>query len=323
MTTLYGIDVSKWQGNINWDAVKSSGKVDFAILKIGSGRVATQKDRTFEKNYASAKAAGIPIGGYWYSYAMSPQEAHQEAKACLECMKGKTFEFPIYFDVEEDKQLRLGKQAVSNIIRAFCEELETAGYFVGVYTSKSHFNSYVDEDCKTKYTSWVAHYGVQKTNYSGPYDIWQKSDKGSIPGISGNVDLDECYRNFPHIIKNLGKNGFTKGDTEKLNETTEKSTLVKPAEEQTAPEKPVENLVKPVEEQKAPEKPVKETKKLFDVKIICNSLNIRTGPSLSAKAVGVARNGEVYAIVEEKNGWGKIADKNLWISILTKYVKKL
>lgn len=324
MTTLYGIDVSKWQGNINWDTVKVSGKVDFAILKIGSGRVATQKDKTFEKNYSSAKAAGIPIGGYWYSYAMSPQEAKQEAKACLECMKGKTFEFPIYFDVEEDKQLRLGKQVVSNIIRAFCEELETAGYFVGVYTSKSHFNSYVDEDCKTKYTSWVAHYGVQKTNYSGPYDMWQKSEKGSIPGISGNVDLDECYRNFPHIIKNLGKNGFERSEKPN-NETTNanQSSLVSPVEETTIPEKPAETLVKPVEEQSASEKPVKETKALFSVKIICNALNVRTAPRLTAKAVGIAKNGEVYAIAEEKNGWGRINNTDRWISILSKYVKKL
>lgn len=323
MIVRNGIDVSKHNGRIDWDAVKNSGTVEFAILRAGLGRLASQKDKQLDRNYSECKRLDIPIGAYWYSYAMSPAEARQEAKAFLEVIKGKTFEYPVYFDIEEDKQFKLGKKAVSDMITAFCETLEDAGYFVGVYTSRSSFQTYVDNACKTAYTSWVAEWG-NKLNYTDPADMWQKSDKGTVPGIQGRVDLDECYRDFPSIIKKIGKNGFEK----QMNEPAE--TIVNPAEEtasEPSPEKPVETVVKPVEEPKtkvqdAPKTPV-AVKRLYDVQIICNSLNMRTGPSLSAKSVGIARHGDVYTIVEERNNWGKIEDKNLWISILTKYVKKL
>jgi GH25 family lysozyme M1 (1,4-beta-N-acetylmuramidase) len=326
MIVRNGIDVSKHNGQIDWNAVKASNKVEFAILRAGLGRIASQKDKQFERNYSECKHLDIPIGAYWYSYAMSPAEARQEAKAFLEVIKGKTFEYPVYFDIEEDKQLKLGKKAVSDMIAAFCETLEDAGYFVGVYTSRSSFQNYVDNTSKTAYTSWVAEWG-DKLHYTEPADMWQKSDKGTIPGIQGRVDLDECYRDFPSIIKRLGKNGFEKQANEPV-KTENNETVVNPVEEsKPTPEKPVETIVNPAEEPKitqTPKKPVEVKKSvLFDVKIICNSLNIRTGPSLGSKSIGIARNGEVFSIVEERNGWGKIAEKNCWISILNKYVKKL
>lgn len=316
MTLLNGIDVSKHNGAPDWNTVKASGKVDFALLRAGYGKVTSQKDKQFERNYSECKRLGIPVGAYWYSYAMSASEARQEAQVFMEVIKGKTFEYPVYFDVEGRKQLALGKKAVSDMITAFCEELENAGYFVGVYTSRSTFQTHISNACTTAYTSWVAEW-AKKPNYSGPMDIWQKSDKGAIPGINGDVDLDECYRDFPSIIKRLGKNGFRK--------TEEPTTpIVNPAEELKAPEKPVETIVKPAEESKAPEKPVVAQRvKTFEVRVICSSLNMRTGPSLSAKSVGIARQGDVYSIAEERNGWGKISEKNLWISLLSKYVKKL
>lgn len=320
MIVQNGIDVSKHNGQIDWDAVKASSKVEFAILRAGLGRIASQKDKQFERNYSECKRLGISVGAYWYSYAMSPSEATQEAQACLEVIKGKAFEYPIYFDIEEDKQFKLGKKAVSDMIAAFCETLEDAGYFVGVYTSRSAFQTHVNGECKTAYTSWVAEWG-DKLHYTEPTDMWQKSDKGIIPGIQGRVDLNECYRDYPSIIKRLGKNGFVK-PAEDVNDTV------------VVPEKPVEaalaNPVKPVEESKHDtsattlKKPVEVKKsRLFDVMIICNSLNMRTGPSLSSKSVGIARHGETYTIIEEKNSWGKISEKNLWISLLSKYVKKL
>lgn len=311
MVVNNGIDVSKHNGKIDWEQVKASGLVDFAILRAGLGRIASQKDKQFDRNYSECKRLGIPIGAYWYSYAKSPDEAVLEAKACLEVIKGKQFEYPIYFDIEEKSQLALGKDACSKMTKAFCETLESQGYFVGVYSSRSVFQTHIDNTCKSEYTSWVAEWGV-KLNYTAPADMWQKSDKGHVVGIQGAVDLNECYRDFPSIIKSAGKNGFEK-------------TIVNPVEEKTesksTPEKPVETVVKPAEAQKP--KTQVTAKGLFDVQIICNSLNMRTGPSLSSKSVGIARNGETYTIVEEKNSWGKIKDKNLWISILTKYVKKL
>ncbi|HOC34819.1 MAG TPA: GH25 family lysozyme, partial [Ruminococcus flavefaciens] len=109
---MKGIDVSVHNGNIDWGKVKADG-IDFAILRAGYGRLVSQKDERFEQNYAGAKAVGLPIGAYWYSYAMTPEEAELEADVFLSVIKGKRFEMPVYFDLEEKKQFDLGKEQVS------------------------------------------------------------------------------------------------------------------------------------------------------------------------------------------------------------------
>ena len=205
-----GIDVSKHQGKIDWTKVKT----DFAIIRAGFGREISQKDPCFEENYGGCKAVGIPVGTYWYSYAMSADEARKEAAVCLEVIKGKSFEYPIYFDIEEPRQLALGREKCSEIAKAFLETVESAGYWVGIYSSKSHLETCITEEIRRRYTVWVAHYGVTKTTYSGVFGIWQKSSSGKIPGISGNVDLNECYVDFPQQIKDAGLNGFGSKNTE-------------------------------------------------------------------------------------------------------------
>ncbi|MDE6706641.1 MAG: glycoside hydrolase family 25 protein [Oscillospiraceae bacterium] len=210
--TKYGIDVSKHQGDIDWIKVKNSGKVEFAILRAGYGNSISQKDVKFEKHYSECVKNNIPVGAYWYSYAMSESEAKQEANAFLQVIKNKQFAYPVYFDLEEPKQLALGKAKCSAIAKAFMETMEKAGYFVGLYMSKSHLETYISEEIRNKYVVWVAHYGVSKTNYSGQFGIWQKSDSGSVSGISGNVDLNECYFNYPVLIQNAGLNGFVKSE---------------------------------------------------------------------------------------------------------------
>ena len=105
---IRGIDVSKWQGNINFQKVKDSG-ISFVIIRAGYGKLPSQKDKCFEENYCKAKASGLDVGVYWYSYAMSVDEAREEAKACLSVIKGKQFEFPVYFDLEEQKQFSKGR----------------------------------------------------------------------------------------------------------------------------------------------------------------------------------------------------------------------
>lgn len=227
MTKSNGIDVSKWQGNIDWSTVKKSG-VQFAILRAGYGRELSQKDEFFEKNYDGCKKNGIPCGAYWYSYAMTPDEARKEAKVCLEAIKGKQFEYPIYFDLEEKKQFDLGKEACTAIIKAFLETVEAAGYWVGLYMSKFYLETYVAEDVRERYAIWVAHYGVEKTSYKGQFGIWQKSGEGKVAGINGNVDLDEAYVDYPAEIKKAGLNGFkkeaSKSQTEKKTETSKPAT---------------------------------------------------------------------------------------------------
>lgn len=203
---MKGIDVSKWQGNVNWSHVKADG-IKFAIVRAGIG---SKEDVQFRNNYAGCKSNGIPIGAYWYSYAMTETEARREATYCLRVISGKTFEFPIYYDMEEKKQFALGKAKCSAIAKAFFDVMEKAGYWVGLYSSKSYLQSHFTDEVKTKYAVWLAHYGVAKSDYSGQYGIWQKSSTGKVYGICGNVDIDECYLEYPTLIKNAGRNGFWK-----------------------------------------------------------------------------------------------------------------
>lgn len=233
----HGIDLSKHNGSIDFARVKESGKADFAILRAGYGKLATQKDPQFETYYRCAKSVGIPVGAYWYSYAMSAEEALQEAAACIECIKGKQFEYPIFFDVEEPKQLALGKDRVTAIIAAFLGKLQAAGYWVGLYMSASPLSTLVRADVLAAYTVWVAHYGVSKPAYSGRYEMWQHSANGAVSGITGQVDLDECYADFPALIKAKGLNGWkqeqptpakqTKEVTLTIDGVTWKGTLTK------------------------------------------------------------------------------------------------
>ena len=203
---MKGIDVSVHNGDIDWGKVKADG-IGFAILRAGYGRLASQKDEKFEQNYSGAKDAGIPVGAYWYSYAMTPEEAELEADVFLSVIKGKQFEMPVYFDLEEKKQFDLGKEQVSAIMRAFLKKVESAGYFVGLYGSASSLTTHTADDIKSWYTIWLAHW-VDQTNYSGAYGIWQHSEKGKVAGINGNVDLDICYKDFPTTIKGKGLNGW-------------------------------------------------------------------------------------------------------------------
>lgn len=203
-----GIDVSKHQGSINWGHVKSAG-IGFAILRAGYGREVSQKDVRFEEYYENCKAHGIPCGAYWYSYCDSVEDAVREANACLEVIKGKQFEYPIYFDVEEKDQFRKGKQFCSEIVKAFCNTLEKAGYFAGLYMSRSPLTDYITPEVRKRYALWVAEYNEQ-CHYSGDYGMWQKASNGTVAGIAGNVDVDECYVDYPSIIKKAGLNGFSK-----------------------------------------------------------------------------------------------------------------
>lgn len=199
---MKGIDVSKWQGYIDWNKVKAAG-IEFAIIRAGYGKESYQKDAYFERNYVGAKKAGIPCGVYWYSYATNEAEAREEAKACLAVIKGKQFEFPIYYDVEEKASF----PKANKLIEIFCGELELAGYFAGVYMSRWPLTNYVSESVRKRYALWIAEYGP-KLNYDGQYGIWQNSSEGSVAGINGNVDTDICRVDYPSIIKKKGLNGF-------------------------------------------------------------------------------------------------------------------
>jgi GH25 family lysozyme M1 (1,4-beta-N-acetylmuramidase) len=198
-----GIDISHFQGTPDFSKLK--GKVDFVIVQIGYGRYTSQVDKTFERNYRECKKYGIPIGGYWFSYATTAADAKLEAKACLEVIKGKSFEYPIWYDVE-GKSLT-GRTAVSEMCKAFCGALEQAGYFTGIYMSRSPAQTMLTAEISKRYALWLAEYGA-KLNYTGTVGMWQYTSGGSVPGISGAVDMDECYVDYPAIIKAKRLNGF-------------------------------------------------------------------------------------------------------------------
>jgi len=198
-----GIDLSCHNGSIDWTKVKA----DFVILRAGYGKETNQVDSRFGEYYSAAKTHGIPIGVYWYSYAMDEDEARKEADVFLATIRDKQFEYPVFYDVEEEKQFELGKEKLSAIIRTFLKRVEAAGYFVGLYGSASSLVTHTENDIKEKYTIWLAHW-CENTNYSGAYGIWQHSCKGRAEGISGDVDLDKCYVDYPERIKAKGLNGY-------------------------------------------------------------------------------------------------------------------
>lgn len=187
MSQIKAIDVSYCQSGVDYSKVKSSG-IGAVLIRAGYGRETYQKDSQFETHYRNAKANGLLVGAYWYSYANSVEDAKREAKACLACINGKKFDYPIYYDMEESWQAQLGKTLCTAMAKAFCEAIVAAGYKAGVYANLNWFNNYLDyESLKKSYSIWLAQWA---SSYSKDCDIWQYSDCGKISGISGNVDLD-------------------------------------------------------------------------------------------------------------------------------------
>jgi len=195
-----GIDVSTWQGNIDWPTTAQN--TYFAVIRAGYG--IGHIDNYFETNYQKAKANGVKVGAYWYSYASSVNDAVQEANSIINALAGKQFEWPIYYDIEEQSIFDAG--IASDIARAFCNVLEQNKYYCGIYSSTYTFNTYFDDDVKTRYTIWLAHWDVDVPTYKGAYDVWQYGI-GQMPGI-GDCDLDRGYLDFEPVMKNNHLNGY-------------------------------------------------------------------------------------------------------------------
>lgn len=197
-----GIDVSVWNAEIDWNEVYK--EVDFAMLRAGYGKSIAQKDKRFEENYTGAKEVGLDCGVYWYSYATTPNEARQEALACLQIVDGRQLEYPIAFDIEEESHTKLSKQELQDITTAFCETIEQGGYYVSICTYENFFENY-DKDYLKKYDTWIANYNNQPTL---KYGIWQYSCKGSVGGISTNVDMNYVTKDYEKIMRDNHLNGF-------------------------------------------------------------------------------------------------------------------
>ena len=194
-----GIDVSHWQGDIDWEQVVRSG-IDYVIVNAGYGKELYQKDPKFDENMRGAQSVGLDCGAYWYSYALSIEDAYKEAEVCYEVIKDYDFKYPIYFDIEDPSQKRLSTAEVSAIIEAFCSTLEAKGYYVGIYSFANFLTTRVYEETLEKYDIWVAHFKVEAPSYFKDYGMWQYTSESRIDGIKGDIDRDHCYINYPYII---------------------------------------------------------------------------------------------------------------------------
>lgn len=201
-----GIDVSKHNGIIDFNEVKKAG-YEFVIIRAGYGKALSQVDPYFEQNYKNAKLAGLKVGAYWYSYTDTVAGAVREAETCLEAIKGKCFELPIFYDVEEKGQISQGTQFLGDIIEHFCDTLEKNKKFVGVYMSAAHLKL-VPMRTLVKYAIWCAQWGKACTYELTRWGVWQYTSKGTVPGIQGNVDLNKMVIDYPTIIKNAKLNGY-------------------------------------------------------------------------------------------------------------------
>lgn len=181
------IDVSYCQVGVDYNKVKADG-IEAVIIRAGFGRETSQKDSQFETHYKNAKAAGLKIGAYWYSYADSIDDAKREASACLACIKGKNFDLPIYFDMEESRQTSYGRTVLTAMAVAFCETIKAGGYRAGVYSNANWLSNYLDYNLlRSKYSIWLAQWSSSR---SYDCDVWQYAEDGRVDGIAGNVDVD-------------------------------------------------------------------------------------------------------------------------------------
>lgn len=211
------LDVSKYQPNIDYAQVAK--QVDGVILRCGVTGWGTANqcstDDCFEKHYAGFKAVGLPVGAYYYSAADTIAKAQEEAEYCKKILAGKQFELPIYYDVEcRERMNKLSKGQLTAQVIAWCDKMEQAGYFVGVYSYTSFINEKLNiASLAQRYTIWLADY---RQNYDTtiPRDMHQYTSTAQIAGIAGGVDMSNLFRtNLMETIQETGLNGFAKKPT--------------------------------------------------------------------------------------------------------------
>ncbi len=210
MSKFLGIDVSNHQGVIDWAKVKKAG-VDFAIIRCGyGGNIAKQDDKQFARNVQECEKHGIPYGIYLYSYATSILEAYDEAQHVLRLLEGLKPTYPIYYDLEDASTTgKCSNSTILAIAKEFVKTLENAGYWVGIYASKHWFTTKLTNEWYDSKARWVAQYN-SKCTYDGSYQMWQYTSSGEVDGIEGKVDMNECYVDYPTLVKQAEKNGWKK-----------------------------------------------------------------------------------------------------------------
>lgn len=215
------LDVSRWQGRIDWDKVKASGKVDGVLLKtVSTNRKLSKRkdglyiDPTFERNYSECKRLGIPVGVYYYTYATDKQMADAELALLKTALTGKTFELPISVDVEDNKIKKLSTQALTDLAAYALATVERWGFYALLYVGLNFAQTelYMGGAALRKYDVWLARHPRDKSK-TKPEDkpktdfafgMWQYTSTARIPGVSGNVDMSHAYKDYAGIIQRAG-----------------------------------------------------------------------------------------------------------------------
>ncbi len=217
-----GCDVSRWNHQINiadneylpldFNAIRAAG-FDFVIIKAGSTK--TGVEPTFESDYLGAKAAGLQVGAYFYTYSTTVEGILQDAELLISTLKGKQLEYPIYLDLEDPTLEGVGKNHLSNMCVAFLERLQQEGYYAGLYTNHNWLTNILDTaKMVTLFDIWYARYpgsGKPTWNeelYGKQLGMWQYTQSGSISGLEGEFDFNYCYKDYPSIMKKWELNGY-------------------------------------------------------------------------------------------------------------------
>lgn len=209
----FGIDISTWQGDFDFDKAVAEG-VEFVIIRGGGGDDGLYVDRRFAANYEKAKAHGLPVGSYWYSRALSEEDARREAAYYYEnVLSGRQFELPVFMDVEDKAMLALGRRKLTDVVKAWCAALEEKGMVAGLYSSRSCLEAYLYDDELHAYPHWVASW-TRTCSYT-PRDcfgVWQFGGETNLirsNRVAGVVcDQDYLLIDYPSQIRQAGKNGF-------------------------------------------------------------------------------------------------------------------
>ena len=200
------LDVSKWQGSIDWDAVKRSGKIDGGMLRVlGSKGGKPYIDPFFARNYAECARLGLPVGGYYYTCAVTQRQTEEELAALKTALRGKTFQLPLAIDVEDPRLRSLAPAKLSALVAEAAAQLEAWGLYAMVYTYTNFADTALDMAALAAYDLWIADYRGKRP--ARKHGMWQYTSSGKIPGVSGPIDLSHAYKDYAGIIqrKGLGK----------------------------------------------------------------------------------------------------------------------
>lgn len=200
------LDVSKWQGRIDWDKVKASGKIDGVMLRVlGSKGGKPYLDPYFARNYAECARLGLPVGGYYYTCAVTQRQTEEELAALKTALRGKTFQLPLAIDVEDPRLRSLAPAKLSALVAEAAAQLEAWGLYAMVYTYTNFADTALDMAALAAYDLWIADYRGKRP--ARKHGMWQYTSSGKIPGVSGPIDLSHAYKDYAGIIqrKGLGK----------------------------------------------------------------------------------------------------------------------